>query len=274
MDSIDRGLIDQLVDAITTGNWPIIVGGALLLAAAITLYLTEGRISEAATAWVSLGRGVAIGLGGPLFAGGDWKFALISGVIGLLAARGFLDRVKAVLPSKRGGGNKPPTGGVQGSDDRITKRETPLPKPTRNSAASVTLVLALLLLSVTGCAGVQRPNACVAEDGVVTVVDAALSAAQAVVPEGQSEEFDEAVEFTRGAIGLGNAAVSACIAVRDSGGWAAWASTALQATSVILDILKTADVDIPDELENAVDALGELLPPLPTSPPAESNKAA
>jgi len=91
--------------ALGSGEWSAVAGLALLMLAPAILYVLDGKVSETAAKWLSLVRGVAVGLGSGLVAtaasGGAWWLGIVTGGVGLVASQGFLDLVRALLPDRR-----------------------------------------------------------------------------------------------------------------------------------------------------------------------------
>lgn len=106
MDPVDPGMIEELISAIGNGSVAAIVGLALLILAPAVLYVTAGKLSPLASKWVSLIRGLAVGLGSGLVAatasGGEWWVGLVTGGVGLLASQGFLDVIRSLVPDRGG----------------------------------------------------------------------------------------------------------------------------------------------------------------------------
>jgi len=95
--------MDEFTAALQAHSWPAIAGLALtLLAPAIGIILL-GKISPYAEKWVSLIRGLSLGIGPVLAVGATWWIALITGIVGLLQADGFQRLIRDVIPDwKRG----------------------------------------------------------------------------------------------------------------------------------------------------------------------------
>ena len=95
--------MDEFTAALQAHSWPAIVGLALtLIAPAIGTILT-GKVSTYTEKWVSLFRGLALGIGPVLAVGATWWIALITGIVGLLQADGFQRLIRDVIPDWRGG---------------------------------------------------------------------------------------------------------------------------------------------------------------------------
>ena len=95
--------MDEFAAALQAHSWPAIVGLALtLIAPAIGVVLT-GKVSPYAEKWVSLFRGLALGVGPVLAVGATWWIALITGIVGLVQAGGFQRLIRDVIPDWRGG---------------------------------------------------------------------------------------------------------------------------------------------------------------------------
>jgi len=90
--------MDEFTAALQAHSWPAIIGLALtLIAPAIGTILT-GKVSPCTEKWISLFRGLALGVGPVLAVGATWWIALITGIIGLLQADGFQRLIRDVIP--------------------------------------------------------------------------------------------------------------------------------------------------------------------------------
>ena len=96
-------------------------------------------------------------------------------------------------------------------------------------------VVPLLLLAALAGSGATGCGACVAERGVVSAVEAGLTAADSTVGDEGGEEWTRALDVARGAADLGAAAVDGCELARDGAGWAAWVGLALE---VVVDLVE------------------------------------
>jgi hypothetical protein len=96
-------------------------------------------------------------------------------------------------------------------------------------------ILPLLLVAALAGAGGSGCGACVAERGVVSAVEAGLTAADSTVGDEGGEEWARALSVARGAADLGAAAVDGCELQRDGAGWAAWVQLALE---VVVDLVE------------------------------------
>jgi len=94
--------------------------------------------------------------------------------------------------------------------------------------------LVLLAAALAGAGG-SGCGACVAERGVVSAVEAGLTAADSEVGDEGGEEWARALSVARGAADLGAAAVDGCELARDGAGWAAWVGLALE---VVVDLVE------------------------------------
>jgi len=93
----------EFTTALQAHSWPAIIGLALtLIAPAIGVVLT-GKVSPYAEKWVSLFRGLALGVGPVLAVGATWWIALITGIVGLLQSDGFQRLIRDVIPDWCGG---------------------------------------------------------------------------------------------------------------------------------------------------------------------------
>ena len=95
--------MDEFTTALQTHSWPAIIGLALtLITPAIGVVLT-GKVSPYAEKWVSLIRGLSLGVGPVLAIGATWWIALITGFFGLIQADGFQRLIRDVIPDWCGG---------------------------------------------------------------------------------------------------------------------------------------------------------------------------
>jgi hypothetical protein len=94
--------MDEFTAALEGGSWSAILGLALLMLAPVANTYVVGKISPAAERWVSLARGIALGIGPMLAVGGTWWIAVVTGTVGLVQSAGFPDLVRAVIPDYKG----------------------------------------------------------------------------------------------------------------------------------------------------------------------------
>ena len=95
--------MDEFTAALQAHSWPAIVGLALTLIAPAIGTIITGKVSPYAEKWVSLFRGLALGVGPVLAVGATWWIALITGIVGLLQSDGFQRLIRDVIPDWRGG---------------------------------------------------------------------------------------------------------------------------------------------------------------------------
>jgi len=164
--------------------------------------------------------GVAL-LGAVALAGAAWgdlgsdTVGMVLGIVG-----GLLGGVGLA-----GGGTSARQAPRPPSDDAVTPIETPLPRP-RGGDGPLALLLALALgASLTACGAAP----CQTERGIVSALDAGAQAAEAAIPDDAGDDVDLALQLTRGAVLLGQAAVDGCDLARDGAGWQAWVGLALEA---------------------------------------------
>ena len=93
----------EFTTALQAHSWPAIIGLALTLIAPAVGTIITGKVSPYAEKWISLFRGLALGVGPVLAVGATWWIALITGIIGLLQADGFQRLIRDVIPDWRAG---------------------------------------------------------------------------------------------------------------------------------------------------------------------------
>ena len=95
--------MDEFTTALQAHSWPAIIGLALTLIAPAIGTIITGKVSPYAEKWVSLFRGLALGVGPVLAVGATWWIALITGIVGLLQSDGFQRLIRDVIPDWCGG---------------------------------------------------------------------------------------------------------------------------------------------------------------------------
>jgi hypothetical protein len=128
------------------------------------------------------------------------------------------------------------------------------PSPSGGAGGGVGVVLLLAALGSQACAP------CLAESAVVSALDAGVTAADDAVGDAGGEDFDTAIDISRGAVALGRAAVEGCGLLRDGAGWEQWVGLALEtAVGLAAHFGAAAEGDIPatppEELTAAITAL-------------------
>lgn len=204
----------------------------------------------------------------PAFGYDLWPWALLAAFRGVLMSGG-LSELLAMLTTKT-----PPTPGpTQTPEDRVTPRSggTPLPRPTGSSTASSTLKMAVVLAvaSLAGCSGaplVPDPNPgdgvdpCAIESTIVDQLATAVDEVDAVLPD-DAPKAEDGLNYARGVVEEGRAAVGVCEALTSNGGSGLsavipWISAAASVVRGIIAILTAAHVDIPDAVRSVLHSLG------------------
>ena len=90
--------MDEFTTALQAHSWPAIIGLALTLIAPAIGIILPGKVSPYAEKWISLFRGLALGVGPVLAVGATWWIALITGIVGLLQSDGFQRLIRDVIP--------------------------------------------------------------------------------------------------------------------------------------------------------------------------------
>ena len=103
----DAGLLEDFLAAVAAGNLPVIVGLVLLVLLPAVGYVLAGKLSERADGWLSVIRGFVVALAsamiGAAASGGDWRIGLAAGAFGILQSGGLLDKVRELIPGRKGG---------------------------------------------------------------------------------------------------------------------------------------------------------------------------
>lgn len=115
-------------------------------------------------------------------------------------------------------------------------------------------LLVLATLSAASCAA----HPCLAERASVASVRAVVEVVDYTVGL-DTEEWEAILEYTRGSLEVGDAAVAACETAQERGGWLSWLEVAIKGISGILRIVGATGVDVPDYLLDLLRAVGEAL---------------
>lgn len=229
---IEQGLLEQLFGAISSGNWGVVVGVVVVGLVTLARALTRERLTAAADKLVSALAAVGMAVGVLLVAGTDPAKAVIIGLFASAASAGLIDAIRDVIP----------------------KAKVPPLLP---------LMVLFLALSSASC------GRCVAERGIVDALSAGIGAVDQSVGDTQDDDARLALDASRGAVLLGEAAVDSCEMLRNGSadGWESWVGLALEAAYGLVGIFTSAGPEpmsspgeIPPELLRAVDLLGGSVP--------------
>jgi len=112
-------------------SWPVVVGYAIVALCIGVKGMTEGKARGQAKAWLGAVTGMLIGVGSSMALDSDWVHAIIFGVLVSGASTGFWALVKNKIPEFGKPSNQPPplpTTTTTSTNDRITPKETPVPR--------------------------------------------------------------------------------------------------------------------------------------------------
>lgn len=106
----------------------------------------------------------------------------------------------------------------------------------------ITAVVAIFSLS--GCSGAQGLIPCTVEAGIVEALSVGVDSVDAQFSGVDSQELDDALEITRGAVNSGRGFVGMCQDRRDGEAWESWVQHGLQAAGglfqVVQQVLRTS----------------------------------
>lgn len=168
--------MEEVQQTLLSGHWEAIIGMLLLVLAPAIEAILKGKLGSIADKWISLSRGVLLGVGAPLAASVaanvPWWVAVVTGLIGLVQSAGFQDQVRSLIPVKS---TQPkPMGGQPGS--------APPPIPLAIAIATVAFV-AWILVTCSGCS--VRQTQTNIRTGLTAAGDALLSADRVISPEAE-----------------------------------------------------------------------------------------
>lgn len=95
---VEQGLLEQLLGAIGSASWPVLIGYATLVLVAVFRSITHGRFRGRAEDWASAASALVGGVGLALAAGGVWWQALAVAVLAAPSSSGFWRLVRGSIP--------------------------------------------------------------------------------------------------------------------------------------------------------------------------------
>lgn len=188
--------LDGFWASIGHASWPVVFGYAIVALCIGIKGMTEGKAHGTPKAWIGAVTGMAIGVGSSMALEGDWVHAIVFGVLVSGSSTGFWSMVKSTIPEFGKPSNMPPPP-PSSSSDRITPKETPVPKrapagPGSYSSLGFAVVVALVVL-LAGCGARQAQ---VATQTTLTdlgrVVTAGSDAIVLAIPAARIEARDDA----------------------------------------------------------------------------------
>lgn len=119
--------------------WPVVIGYVLVALCIGAKGLTEGKLHGVVKAWFGATAGMLVGVGSSMALEGDWIHAVVFGVLVGGTSTGFWSMVKSTIPDIGKPSNPPgpmptttttttTTTTEPSSNDRITPKETPIPR--------------------------------------------------------------------------------------------------------------------------------------------------
>jgi hypothetical protein len=129
--------LEGLWASIGHAPWPVVIGYAIVALCIAWKGLTEGKLHGEVKAWAGATGGMLVGVGSAMALDGDWIHAVVFGVLVGGASTGFWSMVKQTIPDIGKPSNQPPpltttttttTPGAVPDNDRITPKETPIPR--------------------------------------------------------------------------------------------------------------------------------------------------
>ena len=231
---IEQSLIDQIFGSFETGKWSVFVGLVLIGLVTLVRTILRDRLSEALDKLVSALAAAVMTIGMLLAAGTDPLRSVMIGIFASAASAGLIDAIRDALPKRK----NPNVAGA-------------------GPALLLCFIVGGSLLCSSGC------GRCVAERGIVDALSAGIGAVDQSVGDSQDDDARLALDASRGAVLLGDAAVDSCEMLRDgrADGWESWVGLALEAAYGLVQIFTSAGPaddfgEVPPELLRAIDALG------------------
>jgi hypothetical protein len=119
--------------------WPVVIGYIIIAACIVWKGMTEGKLHGEVKTWSSVTLGMLVGVGVSMAAGGTWIHDVVFGVLIGGQSSGFWSKVKNKIPDIGKPSNPPgpmptttttttTTTTEPSSNDRITPKETPIPR--------------------------------------------------------------------------------------------------------------------------------------------------
>lgn len=97
---IEQNTVDEMLSAISDGEWSKTVGYILLAMVAFARFMTRDRFEKLVANWISASASLVLGVAVGLAAGGQWLHALLLGVFASPTSHGFWELVRSLLPKR------------------------------------------------------------------------------------------------------------------------------------------------------------------------------